>query len=355
MRQYFHKSVFLIAIFTMVAILFSLCSIAFFKEKKVDKIAPVLSDDYGVIYNLKKKPINFETYINVLGDLAKSATIGIKFDDSFCAMMSKDHRLDKLDLRTGRLFTEQDYEEKKNVVLVREDIKLLCQNLNGKLFYSYNGNEYEVIGTYKDLEETSVTSLKCIFNLGAKGLSDKANWKFGFYDAGIDSIHNLEQSQNITRSKLKFYSLQSEKGDVYSQVVSNMNLMLLLYIGVAAMILLNVFSATANWVNGKQKEITIRKLVGATRNDIKQWLIVNFMSLVVISFAIGLFFVKIILFIINTWSISSSMVMMFGNQLEWRGIILSFIILSVVGIMLITFMLKIQYKKEIVQTIRRKE
>lgn len=126
----------------------------------------------------------------------------------------------------------------------------------------------------------------------------------------------------------------------------------MLYIIVAITILLNVFMATRTWLRGKKKEIAIKKMVGASQFQICTWLIISFMSLILISFALGIAIVYLILKIINIWEISPSMVMMFGSQLEWIGIIYAFFIVFIIGLSIISLTLRRYFQNEIIEIVR---
>lgn len=354
MRQYFHKTNLLLTIFIMVSVLFSLCSIAIANGHRVKKILPFLSDDYAVIQNTAKEKIDLEKYFSAFQNVPKAYTVGVMFDDGRNrAVYSGDKRLEEISLQTGRIFRADDYDTHADVVLIREDLKELCNEVEGKLVYRYQGKDFQVIGVYKDRNHSSVSSAKCIFNLCAKSLRNYSDWSFGFFDVGKESLSVVGDLDSFRKLGIGYYSVESEKGNVFYNVGDNLKLMLILYIGVAFIIFLNVFSATNNWLSGKQREIAIRKMVGACKSRIYIWLTGNFMSLVLLSVLIGVLLVKIILITINTWEVSPSMVLMFGDSLDWKGIFVSVVVVSVIGLAIILITLRRQLRKEIISVIRR--
>lgn len=354
MRQYFYKTPFLISIFTMVAILFSLCSIAIINSNAIKKILPILSNDYWIVDDLENNYKTIEKYANFFASLPQACTAGIILeDDAACALSSTDNRLDKIKLTEGTIFSSHDYAKKLDTVLLREDMKPLCHIMKGQPYYRYLGIDYKVIGFYKDLQKSSVCSYKYIFNLHSKSLNHTANWSVGFWDMGKEGEEFLSHNEIIINSKLTFYAADSENGMLFSDaIVSNLKLMIMLYIIVAITILLNVFMATRTWLRGKKKEIAIKKMVGASQFQICTWLIISFMSLILISFALGIAIVYLILKIINIWEISPSMVMMFGSQLEWIGIIYAFFIVFIIGLSIISLTLRRYFQNEIIEIVR---
>ncbi|SES77307.1 ABC transporter permease [[Clostridium] polysaccharolyticum] len=354
MRQYFHRTGLLFAIFIMVAMLFSLCSIAIVNNRHIEKILPILSEHYAVIQNSGNETIPLSKYRDAFEDMEKGYTSGVLFSDGHNrALYSSDKTLEKLPMASGRIFEKSDYVTKADVVLIREDMKTLCESREGKQYYRYNGAEFRVVGIYKDRKHSDITSAKCIFNLWSKSLGQFTEWSAGFFDTGEDSLQVLGNLKSFSKLELEYYSVQSEKGDVFSDVVDNLKFMLMLYIGVAMLVFLNVFLATSNWLSGKQKEIAIRKMVGACKRQIYVWLTGSFLSLVILSVFIGALLVKLILVVINTWDISPSMVLMFGDSLSWSGIFVTLAMILGIGLLIILCTLKWQLEKEIIQVIRR--
>lgn len=351
MRQYFYKTSFLLSIFIMVAVLFTLCGIAVVNGKRPNKILSVLSDDYLVVYDTEGKYKKISEYVDLFEGLQQSCTLGVKLEDDFgCALYSTDGRLSSLQMAEGRVFTKEDYEKGADVVLLREDLKSLCEIIGEKSYFHYLGATYEVIGFYKDYQKKSICSCKYIFNIASELLNQTQGWKIGFYDNGKESLKVLDEA--LGSSGMRFFPLDTKKGNIYGNTASNMKLMLGFYIIVALMVLLNVYMATITWLKGRKKEIVIKKMVGASKVHIYKWLIFDFMSLILLSFFVGVAVVKFILVSINTWEISSSMVMMFGNRLEWLGILIAFIIVMVIGFTVIIVTLRKYLKHEIIEVVR---
>ncbi len=352
MRQYFYKSELLISIYVMVAILFSLCGIAIVHGGQITKVLPVLSDSYVVLYDAQGASISLNEYVKCFEGIEHPFTVGVELSEQGRALYSCDGRVEKLALKSGRVFSKEEYSGGADVMLLRDDMVGLCEEEEDGLYYRYQGVNYKVIGLYEDLERSSLTSAKFIINLYAESLGEQTDWNSGFFDAGEKSMGIISGLESVAKGVLMCYPLDSEKGDVFRSVQNGISMMLIFYAGVAIMVLLNVFAATNNWLKGKRKEIVVRKLVGASQRKIYSWLVGNFMSFVFLSFAIGVGIVKGILIVINEWGISPSMVIVFGNRLEWKGIGIALGVVSTIGLIIIIFTLKRQLRKEIIQVIR---
>lgn len=353
MRQYFYKSGFLLLIFTAVAVLFSLCSIAIMNQKQSEKILPFLSDNYLVVYDTGRKYMQMSDYADLMQKLDAEYTTGIIFENrSGCALYSATQAPEHLKITEGRYFTREDYEQHSDVVMLREDAKTLCEKRNGNYYYSYIGTEYKVIGWFQDIKRSSVSSIQCIFNIYSESLNKNESWEIAFLEMkelGMDTVSHCEE---IADSGLEFYEMDSEKGNINSDIASNVNMMIGLYLLVAIMVFLNVFMATKNWLRGKRKEIAVRKMAGATVFSIYWWLLFSFAGLVTIAFGISIFIVKLFLFLINAYPISSSMAMMFGDRMRFMGLLAAFIVIQVIGFFVISIGWRIYTKKQIIEVVR---
>lgn len=353
MRQYFYKSGFLLLIFTAVAVLFSLCGIAIMNQKQSEKILPFLSENYLVVYDTGHKYTQISDYADLMKKLDTDYTAGILLENRYgCALYSVKQSPEHLKITEGRYFTQKDYKQHSDVVMLREDMETLCEKRNGNYYYSYLGTEYEVIGWFQDIKRSSVSSIQCIFNIYSESLSKTESWEIAFLDMGESGMDAVSHCEEVANSGLEFYPMDSDKGNVNSDIVSNVNMMIGLYLLVAIMVFLNVFMATKNWLRGKRKEIAVRKMAGATAFSIYHWLLFSFLGLVTIAFAIGVLFVKLVLFLINSYPLSSSMALMFGDRMRLMGLLVAFLVIQFIGFLVITIGLHIYTKKEIIEVIR---
>lgn len=344
MRQHFYKAGFLISIFTMVFVLFSLCGIAAVNSIIPKKAFDCLSDSYVITYNDSENvPKTVEEYYKNITKNQISYIAGVKWDSIRSeAVYYNDDKLFDINLVSGRLFTKEDFDMQRNCLLVRKDVKNQCIKKNGTLFYRYKDTEYEVIGVYEDKMYRSVTSVKYIFNMKAKALADNNKWNFGFFDAG-------QRSEECINKSLEYTVFGSNAMKSENVIGSNVKFMILLYIAVALLVFLNVFSATVNWMRGKNKELAVRSLVGASPTRLYTWIFVNYLMHVSLSCILGMLLVKLFLVIINIIDVSPSLVMMFGNHFYLSGIVVAFLAVILIGsIVILYYILKRRRKEHIV-------
>lgn len=348
MTQFFYKTGFLSAVFVTVAVIFSLCGTAVLHSRQKEKILPVLSEKYEIVYQLDGRDVEIKRFADICKKSEGTMTAGVRLsDETGCAVYSVDGRLDDLELEEGRVFTSDDYDKGADVILLRADMLPLCGMHQGKRVFHYLDSDYLVVGVYRDADYKSVTSSRYILNLYAESLQQSGRWKAGFLD-GADG----KTKQYFTDADMEMIPFSSDRGDVFGNEVSNLKGMILLYLAAAMMILLNVFMAADVWLKGRKKEIAVRMMAGAARLQIGKWLTGNFMCLVCLCLLAATGFVRGILFVINTWDISPSMVMMFGDRMEWQGILAAAVLELLIGLAVILVELYRYFKREIIEIIR---
>lgn len=344
MRQYLHKTGLLLTIFIMVSIVFNLCGAAIKHQKDPDKLLPNLSNEY--VLAEKKNATDIETYLTYFEKVKKGFLLGIVLDGNLRAVYAKDtNRWKGLRFLSGRTFTEKDYKQHTNTILISDGMQTLCQKINGIYYYDYYGEKYEVIGVYKDTNSSEVYSPKCILNLYASGLQGEKDWEIGFFDCGKNTWSQVESCGIAKNKNIKVYAATNKKGGYFASKATNINMMLLIYGGLGFMILLHSLTATENWIEGKKHEIVIRRLVGATKGQIFRWLLLQFVSLLLFTILVGTFLTKVLLICNYNWYLSYTISAMSGTRLSWLSIFYNILFFIVIGIVLITMVMFSQRRK----------
>lgn len=345
MRQYLHKTGLLLTIFIMVSVVFNLCGAAIKHQKEPEKLLPNLSNEY--VLAERNNSMKIKTYITYFEKVKKEFLLGVVLDSNMRAVYAKDNMWKGLRLLSGHTFTEKDYDTRTNTVLISDGMQTLCQKVDGVYYYDYNGEKYEVIGVYKDTNSSGIYSPKCILNLYASSLQSEKNWEIGFFDCGNNTWAQLNNCGISKNKSLKIYAATNKKDGYFANKVTNINMMLIIYAGLGFMILLHSLTATENWIEGKKHEIVIRRLVGATKTQIFKWLLLQFVSLLLITVFVGAFLTKVLLICNYNWYLSYTISAMFGTRLSYLSIFYNIIFFIVIGIILILMVMFTQRKKTI--------
>lgn len=345
MRQFMHKSGLLFGVFIMVSIIFTLCGSAVEKKKEPKKVVPILSNEYSIIKN--KDNENVSTYLDILEKKHDSIVNGIMFRSSLRAISANEVKNIPVEKVSGRWFSESDIIQKTNTALVREDYLKLCDKRNQNYYYSYDGVSYEVIGTYRDLESSSVYSPKCLINLYAEGIQ-QLQWNYGFMDTTEENYDDW-----YSYMKKNGYSLEkATQSEYFASFGTNIDSMIMIFVAMLFMILLHSFSATSNWMEGRKKEVTIRRMVGANWRKIYTWMLKQYCICLLSSQIIGMMITKVILLINYRWNISYTFSAMFGTNLSWKSFLLNLVLYFIMGNFFVMIMCLKQRKKTIVYSMK---
>ena len=352
MKQFFYKSGLIIAILIMVSVIFTLCGIAVVNEKNIYKPIPQMSSDYVIFYPQTNDDSKWQEYASSLKSISEYRVKGIKFQNG-CAVDFNRERYEGLKLKSGRLFSQEEYVSRANVALVREDMLELCHYQKGCTWLPVQNVYYKVVGVFSKGNSNDSRSNKYLLNLYAKGMTDQMEGAYGFYDNGEQSLENFKTSV-LAEEYGVYYNFAAEEGEnLNKNVQSNVKGALAMYLSVGVVVLLNIFSAIYIWLRGKRKEIVLRKMVGARKYQIFLWIVKNFMIFVMGTFILGLGIVKLILFCLNQWEFSPSMLTIFGTEMEWMGIGMALIVVNFIGFVIISITVSRYLKREIIQLIRQ--
>ena len=349
MRQFFYKSGLVITILILISILFTLCGTAFARQHRLYKVIPGMTSEYVIFYTLDEEKMNLETCAELLNKLEVYSVKGIKFQDG-CAVDFHTEKQSGITLKKGRFFNDNDYTNRTDVVMIREDMEDLCRIKNGKKMFQIQNKDYQVIGIYSKGDSNDERSNKYLVNLYAKSLCDLQYFSYGFYDAGSSSLSHFEKSE-LAQNKIEYIKATDEREELNRGVLSSVKAAITLYSAVGIILVINIFSAIYIWLSGKKKEIVLRKMVGAKHYQIYWNIIKKFMLLVIGTFIVGTLAADLLLHSLARWEFSPSMIVMFGTQIEWQGVFLSFAVVIVIGFIVINIVLKRYLKKEMIQLI----
>lgn len=184
----------------------------------------------------------------------------------------------------GRFFNESDYKNKTLTAVVGQDILPETWTENGRRYYGYNKQKYEVIGVFKK----TGSSLDYITYLNlCRVLQDESNYGIYYVDAlSKDTVESVVD--NLTSKKSENYmATKIEYSSPDSYGLSPMTNTLFIFAVLAGgfhMILTSIFLVTR-----QQYKVAIQKLCGMTYKDI----LVNYVKRMLTVFMFA--FVSIIL------------------------------------------------------------
>lgn len=333
MKNYLHKATFLIIIYSLIAMLLNLGSMAYLKHLNDYKAFPALSQDYaiGSLTSAEDDDLRQLLLNGVDGighpHLLATELVGI---DSF-AIYYTDQDCFQLELEKGRLFSQQDFSTGKNLVLVNNQTESQCIEKDGAVYWDYGGIDFQVIGVYSDIDEFGNNTPNCYISFCASALDSSAFGGF-LYDAGKNTENDLAAIKENIENKspwnvFDYASASSAEAEEFSVSGNNFNSMFAIFVLTVLLILFNSISAVYNWVAVRKHEIAVRELVGASKGGIYLWLAKGITLLILISFSIGCLASKIFLSAGLVLPTRESVQLMFGVHLQPACFLCGFVLI----------------------------
>ena len=89
----------------------------------------------------------------------------------------------------GRTFTDKDFNNKTNTIIISEEVKGKCIEKNGKKLYEFDANYFEVIGIFKPNNNNVNKDALAYYNLASKKIESKNliydNYIFGNFQIDV--------------------------------------------------------------------------------------------------------------------------------------------------------------------------
>ena len=366
MKAFLYKAKLLIIIYSTSAFLLTLASAAVIKQYYVtEKELPCLSDHYmvGVIRsldieaenNLKNKDVI--AYLNSIKEKENYIYIRKISNTQGRAVIYSEKTDFALPIISGRLFQKEDFIKHTNTIIISSELEKDCIEKDGKNYYMHNNQYFEVIGVYPGIIGNDIQETLYYVNLNAKYLQD--DYAYGEYilDTGKNSQYICNGMQEYFFKLNDYIMMQSKFGlskdsKQLSNVVSNAAKMIAIVFMSGLLVLMNSLSVSIQWIGGRKKEIAIRKLLGASDEKIRIWLIKQYITLICCSFFIGTLLATFLIKNSKNIIAAPTIYLLFGDTLNLITTVIAFIILLIEGLAVLFWTLNSYNKKQIVSNVR---
>jgi len=256
----------------------------------------------------------------------------------------------QLELVSGRSFLPIDFEQQAPVALVAEEAQDRCTVVDGNLYILHENREYHVIGIYRSLTGGySARGYETLYYVNmAVNLDAPLNGTF-LLDAGGASIRVFEDFSLFlkqTNPELQTRAEVHANSTVNNLVraITNSMLVNLIFVLTAFLVLLNAFSITYYWIEGRFKEIAVRMIAGGSRSQIRRMMLRDYLAIVTCSYGLGA--------IISFKVIKSGTFPFIGTSIHLPAILAGYLACLTAGAMLGWISITIRLKKDIVRQMR---
>lgn len=186
------------------------------------------------------------------------------------------------DLVSGRGLKSEDFVTHTNTILVCEDILKDCYLDKGVYHYIYNNQIFEVVGVYRKSNNKVNIDADAYYNLNAGNVINEMNYVVDIYS--FDSVSGESCEAALKNMKYIIHDKAVSVAERAEKAISSQEASLLSIALVTVMVLINSINISANWIDGRRKEICVRRMVGATNRQIKRRLFVDYMTVLTLAF-----------------------------------------------------------------------
>ncbi|MBZ4666577.1 MAG: hypothetical protein JG770_1830 [Mahella sp.] len=257
----------------------------------------------------------------------------------------------------GRSFSTDDFEQQAAVALIDAGIRDRCIERDGELYFLHEGNEYKVVGIYKapTVRQYGVwgdTSGALYYvNMAAaigKNLDTPLNGVY-FIDAKEKSMDYFDGLAAYAKKINPEINMRAEVNSASTsqnliQSIRETQVLIIAFALTIILVLLNVFSTTYYWLEGRYKELAVRIMSGAGTPSLRRMLLRDYLLIVTIGYGIGLALAIII--------IQAGLFPFIGESVYMSAVVVGYLLCLAVGIVTGSIALSLRLKQEIITQIR---
>lgn len=337
-KQIFHKSIFLVLLFTAVSTLISLVvSVFATSQKEINELSDFLSN-YALNIQITQLEMEKDIVPYTVKDMEKEL-ININhslifYKDNYTSngkeVYFNDKKFFNPNIIKGRTFNENDFLNHTNTIIIEESLQKNIFKKNKKEYFIHEKKEYEVIGVYKNTDKGINANSKYYINYFANNNIKNSVVGQHFFDAREYTndcviifeklIKNHNNIEDVNVQKIK----RQSKDNIKIIMLENFNLIVCSSLTIFLTIL-NTYYSTDVWLESKKREIGVRLMVGATNKKIFFLILRNYLIIILFSFFVGTFVISKII-------ISMNIIPLFKGQENFIYNIVGFSICLLIGI-----------------------
>lgn len=237
-------------------------------------------------------------------------------------------------------FTDKDsINKKENTAVVNKKYKEMVFQKKGKEYINCRGHEYRVIGYYADNRDSTIEEKLFYINICSSSIANDNHYNL----IEIQGNGSLKESslKRILKKELGSFEIRkSNDGYIDTREVFVFELFLC-----ALLVIFNCVGFIQKWINYQKREISIRLLVGATKEKIIKLYFTRFFMIICISFLFGTIISTTIMDSIRKTQVLNATRNLFGTSLLPASILLSFVEILLIGYLLLGINILLQVRR----------
>jgi len=251
----------------------------------------------------------------------------------------------KPNIISGRNFSESDFENRTNTMIISKELEKGCISENNKKYYQYDANYFEVIGIFEPSNNSINKDAKAYYNLNSNKMESLNqmydNYIFGNFniDAGNKTLEIVNQLDDYCTINILRRSTDNGFQERIQKTLSSQGLALFPILLIIFLLIINSVSISSSWLENRKIEILVRRLVGGTNKKITAMLIRDYLAISTFSYLIVL--------VICTFIYKFNFISFIKMKFSLETTILSYIVVIFIGLLSSILMLITYYKNDV--------
>jgi len=229
--------------------------------------------------------------VDISGETEVAVYLDKRNEDGIIRYIYFNGKYVNLPMREGRFFKKSDFKENNYQCIIGKERKSETYEKGNKSFIKINDLEYRVLGVV-GYEKPTVIDNYIFVNMYTLNTSGSELLSYDFFEISnpekpISNIRSYLNSQNINSEELSGTSNFSE--NVIPKFVSARWFILLL---IACF--LGIWLISMHWIEKQKRDLSICRVMGASKTDIGKLIISRYLLIYAISFFIGIVYCNVI-------------------------------------------------------------
>lgn len=195
-----------------------------------------------------------------------------------------------LPMKNGRFFEKDDFTKNNKVAVVGKNVENVHER-EGKQYIQVNNQEYYVLGEMGYEEDTAFDNY-IFLNLFACDNQELKIYKIDLF-SDIDENETMDKCVGVMQNLNSNVEVLAETDNFADTVTVNFNL-ISYFLGLLLCYILCIILISYQWLMLQRRELSIRRLVGASQGQIVRYIMVQYIIYMLISFVAGYLYCRFI-------------------------------------------------------------
>jgi|SRR5690554_3669219 len=338
--------------FSVIATMFSLCFSTIAEFYSMEVVSPDFLSTNSITIDIGQSDSQDQVTIKDLINYSSTQTDILIYRD-YPISMGKAVFLSgetdfNLELVSGRSFMATDFAQQAPVAIVSETALDNCIERNGELYLVHDNDEYSIIGVFESSQTAELRRNTQYYVNMTAAMEAPLDGTY-LLDAKTESMKIFDGlSTNLKQInpdlQIRAYANAQSTAHSLVQAINNSMIVNLIFALAAFLVLLNAFSVTYYWIEGRFKELAVRIMTGARIPRVRRMMLGDYLAIVTCSYGLGT--------VISILIIKSGFFPFIGETVHFLAIVAGYLICLVAGLFIGWISLTARLKQDVILQIR---